>query len=323
MSRPVQATYTWPMALAVVIELVAFALGLLLGSFLNVCISRLPEHRSIVTPRSHCPACGATIRWYDNIPLLSWVLLRGRCRACGGRISWRYPAVELAVGLWFCISLNLYVAERFNAFYFPQKHQVGAFADGIGVFGVAILGFLLIGLMVMDWQTHTLPDAFTLTGIGIGFFLVCVQACFLGPHEAELLLHGRNPLTSPGNVTDRGNVILTGPEHVVLGRLLAIVTAAAIVLLIRWAYRTVRGREGLGLGDAKLMAMIAAFLGFWPAVLAFFLGAVLCSVYAVVLLAQGRATAATRLPLGTFLTVGGLVAAVIGAPVIAWYSALL
>ena len=79
----------------------------------------------------------------------------------------------------------------------------------------------------MDWQTHTLPDAFTLTGTLIGFVLVCVQAVFLGAHEDEVMLHGRNPLTSPGNVVDSGNVILTGPEHLVLGRLLAIVAAAA------------------------------------------------------------------------------------------------
>src|ERR1700758_4893747 len=82
-------------------ELPAFLLGLLFGSFLNVCISRLPEHRSVVKPRSHCPRCMATIRWYDNLPLLSWVLLAAKCRNCKAAIPWRYPAVELATGLWF------------------------------------------------------------------------------------------------------------------------------------------------------------------------------------------------------------------------------
>ena len=79
-------------------ELAAFLLGLLLGSFLNVCISRLPKHLSLSTPRSNCPHCHATIRWYDNIPVLSWILLRARCRTCKEPISWRYPATELAVG---------------------------------------------------------------------------------------------------------------------------------------------------------------------------------------------------------------------------------
>jgi leader peptidase (prepilin peptidase)/N-methyltransferase len=186
-----------------------------------------------------------------------------------------------------------------------------------------ILGFLLIGLLVMDWQTHTLPDAFTLSGTLIGFVLVCVQSAFLGEHEDEVILHGRNPLSSPGGTVDSGNVVLTGPEHLILGRLLAIVAAAAVVLVIRFTYLKLRGREGLGLGDAKLMGMLAAFLGFWPAMLAFFVGIVLCAGYALTLVARRRATALTRLPLGTFLCLGGLFAALAGPQVIAWYQSLL
>jgi leader peptidase (prepilin peptidase)/N-methyltransferase len=189
--------------------------------------------------------------------------------------------------------------------------------------GLLILGFLLIGLLIMDWQTHTLPDAFTLTGTMIAFVLICCRAVFLGPHEDEMLLHGRNPLTSPGNVTDRGNVILTGPEHLVLGRLLAITAAFCLIALIRYLYKLLRKREGMGLGDAKLLAMIAGFLGFWPAMLALFVGVVLCSTYALTLIARGRATAATRLPLGTFLAIGGLFSALVGTSIIAWYTSLL
>jgi leader peptidase (prepilin peptidase)/N-methyltransferase len=305
-------------------EIPAFLLGLLLGSFLNVCISRLPAHESLSKPRSHCPNCLATIRWYDNVPLLSWILLRARCRQCKMPISWRYPAVELAVGLWFC-----FIAQRLHAF--AVASEVGIDRGGWSVFipnsfdyvSALILGFLLIGLLVMDWQTHTLPDAFTLTGIALGFLLICCQAVFLGPHQDEMLLQGRNPLTSPGNVTDRGNVILTGPEHLVLGRLLAIVLAGGILFLIGYIYHHLRHRDGMGIGDAKLAAMIAAFLGFWPAVLALFLGFVLCSVYALTLMARGKATLRKRLPLGTFLCIGGLIAALVGTPVIAWYSSLL
>jgi len=311
------------MSFAVGIELAAFALGLLFGSFLNVCIARLPEHRSIVRPGSACTSCGHAIRWYDNIPLLSWLLLRGRCRDCHATISWRYPAVEFVVGLWFLFSLNWYINQQFMAAYFPQQHTASEATWTLQGVSLAILGFLLIGLMVMDWRTHKLPDAFTLTGTLLAFVLICCRAVFLGPHEDELLLHGRNPLTSPGNVTDRGNVILTGPEHLVLGRLLAICAAAGLVLLIRLAYQLLRGREGLGLGDAKLMAMIAGFLGFWPAMLALFLGSVLCSVYALGLLVRGRASATTRLPLGSFLCAGGLIAAVFGPGLIAWYTSLL
>src|SRR5579875_296614 len=88
-------------------ELAAFLFGLLLGSFLNVCISRIPARESVVQPRSRCPHCGHAIAWYDNIPLLSWLLLRARCRHCHAPISWRYPAVELAVGLWFAWTAHL------------------------------------------------------------------------------------------------------------------------------------------------------------------------------------------------------------------------
>jgi leader peptidase (prepilin peptidase)/N-methyltransferase len=312
------------MLTSLVFELSAFLIGLLFGSFLNVCISRLPAHQSISKPRSHCPHCNTTIRWYDNIPLVSWIVLRARCRHCKQPISWRYPAIELAMGLWFYLIVNRVMALAVASEVGIDRGGWAVFIpESLGYCGALILGFLLIGLLVMDWQTHTLPDAFTLTGTLIAFVLICARAVFLGPHEDELLLHGRNPLTSPGNVTDRGNLILTGPEHLILGRLLAIVAAAGILLLIRLAYKQLRHREGLGLGDVKLIAMIAAFLGFWPAVLAFFLGAVLSSAYAITLLARRRANALTRLPLGTFLSIGGLIAALVGTPLIAWYSSLL
>jgi leader peptidase (prepilin peptidase)/N-methyltransferase len=300
-------------------EAAAFLLGLLFGSFLNVCISRLPKHESLWRPRSHCPNCLVTIRFYDNVPLLSWVLLAARCRNCKQRIPWRYPAVELSVALWFLLITKI---VRFDYIFreLPLTELKYAIPQS---FALAILGFLLIGLLVMDWQTHKLPDAFTLTGIVVGFVLVFVQAAFLGEHQDEVILHGRNPLTSPGGVVDKGNVILTGPEHLILGRLLAIVAAAGIVLLIRFAYLKLRGREGMGLGDAKLMAMLAAFLGFWPAMLAFFVGVVLCAGYALTLLARRRATAVSRLPLGTFVCIGGLLAALVGPQVIAWYGGLL
>src|SRR5207302_8414898 len=146
-------------------------------------------------------------------------------------------------------------------------------AEYIDLVGLAILGFLLIGLIVMDWQTMVLPDAFTLSGIAIAVFLVCIQAIFLGPNEDQVLLTKHSlHLTSPGGVTDRGNVFLTGPESLILGRIAAICGAALLLLLIGWLYRAVRHRVGLGLGDAALLAMIAAFLGFWPAVLSLFLG---------------------------------------------------
>jgi leader peptidase (prepilin peptidase)/N-methyltransferase len=309
-------------------ELPAFLLGLLFGSFLNVCISRLPEHRSVVKPRSHCPKCLAPIRWYDNVPLLSWVLLAAKCRSCKGAIPWRYPAVELATGLWFALALALSLGAV-NAAQGDRIRQVvtGGGYTLIACNGVAlaILGFLLIGLLVMDWQTHTLPDAFTLTGIAVGFCFVCVEAIFLPPGQGDVHVSPNISLrmSSPGSFASQGNVFLTGPEHLVYGRLLAICVAAAIPWVIRALYKAVRKRDGLGLGDIKLMAMIAAFLGFAPAMLALFLGVILGAVYGVILLARRRATATSQLPLGTFLCIGGLVAALLAEPMLAWYRSLL
>jgi leader peptidase (prepilin peptidase)/N-methyltransferase len=307
-------------------ELPAFLLGLLFGSFLNVCISRLPEHRSVVKPRSHCPRCLATIRWYDNVPLLSWVLLAAKCRHCKGAIPWRYPAVELATGLWFAA-----MADRIVPFAAGMPYRVhlraGVVSTGMSAYlviagvGVLTLGFLLIGLLVMDWQTHTLPDAFTLTGSAIGFFLVCVQAIFLpsGMYDIHLNPQSQMRMSSPGSFASQGNVFLTGPEHLVFGRLLAICAAAAIPWTVRALYKALRHREGLGLGDVKLMAMIAAFLGFAPAMLAFFVGVILAAVYGIALLARRRAMSSSQIPLGTFLCIGGLLAALFAEPMIAWY----
>jgi leader peptidase (prepilin peptidase) / N-methyltransferase len=298
-----------------------FVLGLLFGSFLNVCISRLPRHESIVHPRSHCPQCGAPIRWYDNIPLLSWVLLRGRCRDCNQRIPSRYPLVELAVGLWFVTAA---VVLWFAFHPWTQEMSPTSTSMIFTALGIAILGFLLIGLLVMDWQTLILPDSFTLTGVAIGLFLICSRAIFLGPHEDQVVLSNHHiQLTSPGGVVDSGNLFFTGPESLIFGRIAAVCGAALLLLLIRWFYKAIRHREGMGLGDVKLLAMIAAFLGFWPAILSLFFGVLLATIYAVFLLVRGKAAAASKLPLGTFLCIGGLIAALSGDRLIEIYTAFL
>ncbi len=265
--------------------------------------------------------CGHAIRWYDNIPILSWVVLRARCRDCKAPISWRYPAVELAIGVWSLFVLNQLICL--------QLAKIGRLAgpttkEYVGVLSFAILGFLLIGLMVMDWQTLRLPDAFTLTGTAIGLFLVCVQAIFLAPGEDQVLLADRHiRLRSPGSGTFEGNIFLTGPEALIFGRIAAVAGAALLLLAVRWGYKALRKRDGMGLGDVKMLAMIAAFLGFTQSLLALFVGILTASVYGMFLLVRGRAGAATRVPFGSFLAIGGLVAALFGQSIVAWYRGLL
>lgn len=278
-------------------ELLGFLIGLLFGSFLNVCISRLPAHESIVTPGSHCMVCGHAVRWYDNFPVLSWIVLRARCRDCNAPISWRYPAVELAVGVWFALA-----AERLGFLYSLREHVSDLqawyfYGTQVEILGFAILGFLLIGLMVMDWQTQRLPDAFTITGIVLGFALACVQAVF---HESD-----------------------QSPVALILRRIASITAAALILLAVRWGYKALRKRDGMGLGDVKLLAMIAAFLGFGETLLALFAGVVAASVYGILLMARHRASGASKLPLGSFLAAGGLFSALFGPQILAWYMEML
>lgn len=304
-------------------EAIGFALGLLFGSFLNVCIARLPQGKSIVRPRSCCPNCGAGIHWYDNLPVVSWLLLRGRCRSCRKAIDLHYPLVEIGLALWFMVQ----AAEIHSLFSFANASSLSISTIISGVVahtGIAILGFLLIGLMVMDWQTQLLPDIFTLGGTAVSFLLTAIDASLLGPNDDAVVLSNNHiHLTSPGAVVDQGNVFLTGPERVMADWLLAVCGAAVILLLIRWIYRALRHREGMGLGDVKLLALIAAFLGFWPAMLALFIGALTASLYGAALLVRGKAATTSKLAFGSFLAIGGLVAALYGEKLILAYKALL
>ena len=259
--------------------------GAAFGSFLNVCISRLPEHRSVVSPRSHCPRCGNPIRGVDNIPLISWILLGARCRACKAPIARRYPFVELTLPILWIVCFEF-------------------FGMTLSFAGAALLCFLLLGLAVMDAETMRLPDAFTLPGIGLGVvFAALVPANWtstLSPHPA-----------------------LGAAAHSIAAALLA----AAVVLLIRWSYRWLRGREGLGLGDAKLLAMIGAWLGVQRTALTFFLAAVAGATIGIaVLLGQRRPGEMTlmqkRLPLGTFLSIAALYSLFLGWSTIHWYLGL-
>jgi leader peptidase (prepilin peptidase)/N-methyltransferase len=211
-----------------------FSFGLIFGSFLNVCIYRLPRGLSVVSPRSACPECHTPIAAFDNIPLLSWLVLGGRCRHCGARITPRYAVVELTCGLLFLLSFL----------------RTGLSVDAVKG---CVLCFLFLGLTFTDAETHLLPDAMTLPGLAIAlvlslFSLVPGPAAYIFPihfHSAPtpLQLDFQLGLRSLANA------------------LMGAAAGAGILYAIGWIYLKLRKVDGLGFGDVKLMAMAGAFLG--------------------------------------------------------------
>ena len=285
----------------------AALLGMAFGSFLNVCLSRWPEGESVVRPGSHCRSCGRTLAWWENFPLVSWLALRGRCRTCKSRISWRYPLVELAVGLLWAIVVWQAMRPHMDALAstpgpisFSPWFLLLLAATALGKM---LLTWTLIGLAALDAEQLWLPDIVTLPGIVLGAAVALSRGDFLlggGSASASRLLQCLNIA-------------------------FAILAAAGLVLLIRWVYWLVRRREGMGLGDAKLMAMLAAWLGLPGALLSFALGVFLGAIFAVGLLAapnrndKSESWILTKLPFGTFLCIGGIVSALWGQPIIAAY----
>jgi len=254
--------------------------GALLGSFLNVCVYRLPRNESIVTPRSRCPKCGRGIAWYDNIPLLSWLALRARCRHCGAPISVQYPLVELAVALvwagsvaWQGVSLDALVA--------------------------AVFATLLLGIALTDAQFYVIPDALSLGGMAVGLLFAILPgglpwwAGFAGAALGYGLLWIVRWL---GDLALRRGMI--GGEE--LGAVLE------------------EGEQptSMGEGDLRMMAMVGAFLGPVGVVLTIFLGALAGSLIFLPLRLLGRRIA---IPFGIFLAIGAVVALVVGDDILGWY----
>jgi len=244
---------------------VVFVFGATIGSFLNVCIVRLPEERSIVRPRSHCPSCGHEIAWYDNVPVLSYVLLRGRCRGCGTRISPLYPTVELltgalAVALWTRLGTTL------------------AFA-GYFVFAAA-----LVTITFIDLDHQIIPDVISLPGIVVGLAVSFVS-----------------PLVTP------------------LGAVLGVVAGGGVLLAVATAYQMIRGVEGMGGGDVKLLAMIGAFLGWQSVFVTLMVASLIGSIIGVGLMIHQRADTKLAIPFGPFLAGGALVSLFFGDRILAFY----
>jgi leader peptidase (prepilin peptidase) / N-methyltransferase len=282
-----------------VVSGVFFLFGLIIGSFLNVCIMRIPEDESIVTPGSHCPRCGTPIKAYDNIPLLSWVALGGKCRSCGEAISALYPAVELLTGL-------LFVACYWN------------FGLSVVTFKWIVFTSLMIVLAVTDLRVRLLPDAVNWYGACLGL----VFALRAPPQDEFVQVLARRFLS----------LAPASPITGVINALCGAAFGGALLWGAATIYRLVRKREGMGFGDMKMMAMAGTFLGVRGVFLTILIGAFFGSILGLAVVAglyfsgwkrklaerasrMGRGSetglrwaiaSKYQLPLGTFLGAGAL-----------------
>jgi leader peptidase (prepilin peptidase)/N-methyltransferase len=243
--------------------------GAVVGSFLNVCIYRLPRGESIVWPGSHCPVCEKPVKSYDNIPLLSYVWLVGACRMCRAPISLRYPAIEAmnAVGY-------LLVLWRFGI--------------GWAALLYAILFSALLVVAGTDISHKIIPNVITLPGILVG-------------------------------LAGAATVLPVGWLSAVLG----VLFGGGILLMLAWASPYLFGKEGMGGGDIKLMAMIGAFLGWKSALLTILIGSLSGSVVGIGLIGLGIVKRDEYIPFGPFLVLGAVVAMFCSQPLLDWYQSLL
>jgi len=264
---------------------VLFLFGLVFGSFGNVVIWRLPRNESLSSPPSHCPKCDTPIRWYDNVPVLSWLVLGGKCRNCGESISPRYPAVELLCGiLWVCAGWR--------------------FGQTATALAAALFFYLLVLLAFIDWDTMRLPNSLVALVFGTGLAGAVVSQ-FAGVQVTPLLVSGTGGALSEPLVS-----ALAGAA-----------SAAGVVLLIGLAYSAIRGGQGYGMGDVKLLAAMGVYLGLYS-LMALFIGTLVGAVYGVIAARRAGAGGRHRFAFGPFLAMGGVIAALAGPAIWAWYAGL-
>jgi leader peptidase (prepilin peptidase)/N-methyltransferase len=248
----------------------AAVVGLLIGSFLNVCIYRIPRDLSVVAPRSFCPECGVRIAWFDNVPLVSYFVLRGRCRDCGQRIGFRYPVVETMTAALFAL-----IAYRYGWTLFAGKWLLWEAT--------------LVVLFWTDLEEQILPDEFTLGGTAAGLLIAGIVP--VPGRFAETLFPGWRPVWRSFLSAGLGIGLLALP-----------------MWLLGLIYEKLRGREGLGFGDVKLLIFMSTFLGFENCLMATMLGAVGGSLIGILYcLTTRRKIAETHLPFGSFLCAGAAI----------------
>jgi leader peptidase (prepilin peptidase)/N-methyltransferase len=264
---------------------VVAAVGAVIGSFLNVVIHRVPREESIAFPASHCPSCGTAIRPYDNIPVVSWAVLRGRCRTCRAPISARYPSVELLTAVLFALT---YVLHSGFTLALP--------------FDLAFVA-CIIALVFIDAEHMILPNVITYPG----FALALVARVIIPNLYGVASFGGAHPQT-PAWLLSLG------------GALVGALVGGGFLWLVGWLWERFRGVEAMGLGDVKMLLMVGAYLG-WPlTLLTIFIGVLTGSLAGVAaMLRRGERDMQMLLPFGIFLGLGSLVSLLFGTQIIDWY----
>jgi leader peptidase (prepilin peptidase)/N-methyltransferase len=274
------------------IYVVAGLFGAIIGSFLNVVVHRLPREESIVLPSSRCPSCGAAIAFYDNVPVLSYLMLGGRCRSCKVHISARYPAVEaLTAVLWLGVVWRdgLTWALPFDL-----------------IFVTAILALIFI-----DAEHMILPNAITYPGIVFALIARVALPYLMGqPHfdDLDMLMNGA-----------LAGMPLWGASLV--GAFIGALVGGGSLWLMGWVWEKLRGIEAMGLGDVKMMFMVGAYLGWRLTILNIFMGVFSGSLIGIALmLRQGKRNMQMLLPFGVFLGIGAIAALLVGRQMVEWYA---
>ncbi len=245
-----------------------FLFGAVIGSFLNVCIYRLPDHESVVFPASHCRACSRVLSWYENVPLLSYLLQRGKCRTCGAQFSSRYFWVELLTAI-LAIALVMHS---------------GLTTVSIGYF---LFVAALVTITFIDLDHQIIPDVISLPGVVVGLLF-----SFLVSH--------------------------LGFWNSFIG----VIIGGGVLLAVALGYKAITGREGMGGGDIKLLAMIGAFLGWQSVPFTLFVASCFGSIIGIVVMIRRHADSQLPLPFGPFLALGAVSYLFFGERVINWYLGL-
>jgi leader peptidase (prepilin peptidase)/N-methyltransferase len=288
-------TFGLPLPLAAIFVGV---LGAIIGSFLNVVIFRLPREESIVFPNSRCPQCSTAIHAYDNIPVISYLLLRGRCRTCSASISARYPAVEALTGILF-VAVFLHDA-------FARNGPTAALP-----FDLAFVS-ALVALIFIDAEHMILPDAINYPGIVFALVARLLLPFLMGANAFD-------DLASLSHVSFLEGLPLWAVS--LIGAVLGALAGGGSLWLMGWLWEKLRGVEAMGLGDVKMMFMVGAFLGWRLAVLTIFLGVVTASLAGILLmLRRGERNMQMLLPFGIFLGIGSIIALLAGTRIISWYA---